>query len=170
MVIDLNTMISVKELRNHLFPSVNGTEHAAFLFSKIEGDILKIVDVSLLNSEDYDFQSLYHIQIRTEVIGHLIKRAHDLNASLVEVHSHIEQREAKFPYSDWSGFEEFVPHILWRLPDRPYSALVFTRKTFDAIYWKKDFDQMRPIEKLVAGSYSYYPTKLSKKPDRYYGL
>lgn len=80
----------------------------------------------------------------------------------------MDQVKAKFSWSDWYGFQDFVPHIQWRLPGRPYGALVFTQKTFDGLYWKDDFNNHKIIEKVIDGKKTMKATRLSQNNKSYY--
>lgn len=167
MRIDLNGIISVKELRKYLFPEESEVEHAVFLFAETSSSDFVVKDYRILGRNDFDIQSSYHIQIRSETIGELIKKAHDLKLSLIEIHSHVEQDKAKFSWSDWKGFEDFVPHIFWRLPGRPYGALVFGNKSIDGLYWDDDAINHMPIKSVIDVSKEYFTTGKSSKPESY---
>lgn len=168
MTVDLNGKISIEELKDYLFPAHSETEHAVFLFATMKKDSFMAIDFKVLEETDFDVQSDYHIQVKPETIASLIKLAHDTRTSLIEIHSHVDQNKAKFSYSDWSGFEDFVPHVLWRLPDRPYAALVFTKETFDGLYWENDMIEPKSIEKIVDKKTIIHSTGLSSKTSGYY--
>ena len=68
----------------------------------------------------------------------LIKRAHVLQASLAEFHSHLSPWPAAFSLSDRMGLKETVPHMRWRLKRRPYLAVVVAPSGFDALVWSRD--------------------------------
>jgi hypothetical protein len=78
----------------------------------------------------------------------IIKWAWDAGASLVEAHSHGDTGTACFSPSDLCGLQEWVPHLWWRLRGRPYSAIVTTDKTFDAIAWIDDPDRPEQVHHL----------------------
>lgn len=167
MKVDLNGIISVKELRGYLFPEESDVEHAVFLVAESSSTDFVVKGYRVLGRSDFDIQSSYHIQIRSETIGELIKEAHELKLSLIEIHSHVEQEEAEFSWSDWLGFEDFVPHIFWRLPGRPYGALVFADKTIDGLYWDNEAFNHKPISSVIDGAEEYFTTKKSTKPQSY---
>ena len=54
---------------------------------------------------------------------------------LVEAHSHGDRWPAEFSVTDLSGFEEWVPHVRWRLRGLPYAALVTGGADFDGLAW-----------------------------------
>jgi hypothetical protein len=85
--------------------------------------------------EGFEIQSEYHVALTDEMRPEIIKWAWDAGASLVEAHSHGDTGTACFSPSDILGFEEWVPHLWWRLRGRPYAAIVTVGETFDAIAW-----------------------------------
>ncbi len=144
------------ELRRHLSGEV---EEVAFLFTEPYQDDrrLKVLDVMPISVEGFDIQSDYHVELADELRPQLIKRAWDENACLIEAHSHIEGRAAFSP-SDLSGFEEWVPHLRWRLRRRPYAALVFAREDFDALVWHGDGPPIGLDAIEIVGGESLRPT------------
>ena len=126
-------------IRNHLFSRNTGCEEAAFLFA----DSVDVAGAWHLVCREwfpvppdgFVHRSRWFLELTDEMRGQLIKRAHDLQCILVELHSHPSQDTACFSWSDLRGFEEFVPHVLWRLPGRPYCALVMTEDSFDGLLW-----------------------------------
>jgi hypothetical protein len=70
--------------------------------------------------------------------------------SLVEIHSHGGQYTAAFSASDRWGFDEWVPHLWWRLQRTPYAALVVSDDgTFDGWAWIDDPRSPQQIDELV---------------------
>lgn len=124
-------------LRDHLF--LGEDEQAAFGFAFIEsGETFRIEAIECIPPTGFAFQSDYHIELSSETQARLIKQAFDLRACLVEFHSHRTGWPARFSSSDFSGFEEFVPHVRWRLTGRPYAAVVFHESSFDGLAWIND--------------------------------
>lgn len=152
-------------LWQHLLPNAHGPEEAAFVFAHASGEegahILEYVEWSSVRPEGFASRSAYHLELADDTRAGVIKRAHDLGASLVEFHSHRGKRPAQFSLSDWEGFEEFVPHVLWRLKARPYAALVVTATGFDGLAWLKTADAPTRLDALVAGDQVLSPTGLS---------
>lgn len=142
-------------LRSHLLQ--NDVEQAAIAFARpvgrkdASGDavwadgpgsrVLQVVETYCCTEADFSFQSAFHIALTDEAQARLIKRAWDLRAAFVELHSHVgfdsksAAPVAAFSPSDLSGFEEFVPHVRWRLRGAPYVAIVVTGAEFDAMVW-----------------------------------
>jgi len=136
------------ELLSHLGSSK--VEQVAFLFTEppVPGEGLRVSEMFRVPREGFDFQSAYHVALTDEVRSRVIKRAHDLGGCLIEVHSHGAGPAVSFSPSDLGGFEEWVPHVRWRLPRRAYIALVFAGEAFDALVWDGQDDAPTPLERL----------------------
>jgi hypothetical protein len=138
ILIDLPASVH-KALWTHLLPKKLISEEAAFVFVRREEDasgyIFRSVDWYPVLPVGFSSRSTFHFELADETRGAVIKRAHDLGASLVEFHSHSGRWPAAFSASDLSGFEEFVPHVWWRLRGRPYGAIVVGRSGFDGLFW-----------------------------------
>lgn len=125
-------------LWRHLLPSPHELEEAAFLFVRQDpADPTRLIceDVRLLGPEDLVVQLPYHIELAEHVRPQLIKRAHDTGQILLEAHSHLGNRPVRFSDSDLFGFDEWVPHIRWRLKGRPYAAIVVSEGSYDGFAW-----------------------------------
>ena len=153
-----------KQVWAHLLPRRPVVEEVAFLFVKeeLKGDDLRLrcVDLWLLERGDFLYQSNCHIELADATRGKVIKRAHDQGAAVVEIHSHLGPRPAQFSGSDLMGFSEWVPHVRWRLKMKSYTAVVVTRKDFDAFVWRGD-DVERLGGLVVGRSASTTPNGLS---------
>ena len=127
-----------REIRHHLFTDTD--EQVAFAFADWHADAdnstLRVTAVDFIAPSAFAFQSTYHIELLHETHARLIKTAFDRGASLVEFHSHRSARAAQFSPSDIDGFAEFVPHVRWRLENRPYAAIVWHEGSFDGLVWE----------------------------------
>lgn len=125
-------------LRRHLLGTPR-CEQGAFLFCRhsISGleHIFSCEDWTPLKRADYEVQAGDYLELKDAVRPRLIKQAHDHGLCLVESHSHPGPYVAAFSYSDILGLDEFVPHVRWRLRERPYAALVFAQSGFDGLAW-----------------------------------
>jgi hypothetical protein len=122
-------------LKRGLVPRGQLLEHAGFLFVEQLHSDLRVRESWILAPSDFDYQSDCHIELSDSVRARVIKYAHDTGLVVVEIHSHVGHRPARFSASDQCGFKEWVPHVRWRLKGRPYVALVLTRSTFDGLVW-----------------------------------
>jgi hypothetical protein len=163
------------KLRAHLLSNGSLFEEAAFGFAttrmaddKLTFDVIELLPVP---PEGFVERSEDFLQLTDEMRGRVIKRAHDLGASLIEFHSHPSQSTAQFSPSDCSGFGEFVPHVRWRLKKRPYAAFVFAPRNFDALAWSGDGDRPEAVEGILADGQLLTPTGRSfKNWGRTYGF
>jgi len=136
------------ELMAHL--SSSHVEQVAFLFTEppADGQPLRVGEIFAVPSTGFAVQTGYHVALTDGVRGDVIKRAHDLGGCLVEVHSHGGGPPVWFSASDLYGFEDWVPHVRWRLRGRPYVALVFAGKAFDALVWAAGDETATPLCRL----------------------
>jgi len=152
-------------LQAHLLRDGSKLEEVAFLFAKSEreGDTLlfRYVDWFPVPPDGFEYHSSFCCELADEIRASMIKRAHDLNASLVEFHSHTGPWPAQFSLSDFEGFDEFVPHVWWRLKGRPYAAVVVTRTGFDALAWVENPESPRLLNGIRAGDKLLQPTGFS---------
>ena len=155
------------DLMAHLLPSENDQEQAAFLFARAERSdsqiLFEVVEAVKLEPADFSAQAGDYLEMADETRAGLIKQAHDLGASLVEMHSHLGPWPACFSPSDHAGLKETVPHMWWRLRKRPYLALVVAGTGFDALLWLDNPETPRPLDGLLAGDLLLRPTNNSLK-------
>jgi hypothetical protein len=154
------------EMAQHLLPPRSRDEQAGFIYAKpstAKGALLNFEYVKWepLGQGDFDHQSAFHIELRDGTKSRLIKTAHDLRCSLIEFHSHLGPWPAQFSGSDFAGFEEFVPHVLWRLKGRPYAAVVVAASGIDGLAWTPD--RTLPLAALLLGDKQVRPTGHSFK-------
>lgn len=160
-------------LWRHLLADERGPEEAAFVFAHVPAvdadSVFEYVDWFPVPPEGFAWQSAFHFELTDETRATVIKRAHDLGASIVEFHSHRGAWPAQFSGSDWIGLEEFVPHVRWRLKGRPYGAVVVTPTGFDGLAWVRS--SATPIRlKLLANGQVLEPTQLSPLTRDGYGI
>jgi hypothetical protein len=103
-----------------------------------------LIDWRPVPPDGYENAGPYHVALTDEAQAEAIRWAWESNSCLVEAHSHGEHSPAAFSNSDLSGFEDWVPHVMWRLRGRPYGALVAAGATFDGLAWVDGSD--RPEE------------------------
>lgn len=134
------TAATYDALTAHL--SCSEVEQVAFLFTgpPAPSELLRASELYAVPRQQFEIQSAYHVSLSDEVRGAVIRRAHELGGCLVEAHSHGGGPPVSFSFSDLLGFEEWVPHVRWRLRQRAYVALVFAGNAFDALVWDGDHD------------------------------
>lgn len=164
-----NTLVVPPEMyqrvRGHVLPQDDEREQVAFLFAKPSPsgtERFDIIDDALIPSSGFGYQSEFHLELAGGTQGAMIKRAHELGASLVEVHSHRLDAPATFSPSDRAGLNEFVPHVWWRLRGRPYFAIVMGPSSFDALGWTFNPEAPETLSRLEVGSQLLRPTGLSE--------
>ena len=167
------TVVSVPEriyrsVRRHLLPWWHRAEEAAFLYAVPTEDAFECLEWFPVPASGFASRSAYHLELNEETQAKTIKRAHDLGASIVEMHSHLGRVHARFSPSDLAGFQDFVPHVLWRLKHRPYLAVVMTGTGFDGFAWKRGPDAPERLHGIKVGSRFLTPTRLSPFPDPTY--
>lgn len=155
------------EIWEHLLPEGASCESAAFLFVETrqsKNEIALIAqDFILVGSEGFKAQFDDFIELSDEARVSIIKQAHRTNTALVELHSHPfnGRYAAAFSVADLTGFEETVPHMWWRLPNRPYAAIVVAPCGFDSLVWVKSPHAPEPLTALRVGDSLLKPTHMT---------
>lgn len=151
-----------RDIQAHLLPKKDLREQGAFVFAHRTDNgydiIFKFADWRPLSSSDFDCQDDDYLELSDRARASIIKKAHDLGTSLVEFHSHPFSRSAMFSFSDCSGFEEFVPHVWWRLKGKPYLAVVVAQKSFDSLVWLDNPERPRKLDGISTGKHLLRPT------------
>ncbi len=150
------------DLTSHLLGSTAcANEEAAFVFARTKQRanqiLFRYVEWMPIQPDGFLHRSVYGLELTDDVRGCVIKRAHDLHASIVEFHSH-PLGPPHFSWSDKLGFAEFVPHVWWRLRGRPYAAVVVAPGGCDALAWVGDSESRVPLRRIVAGDRVIQPT------------
>jgi len=153
------------DLWRHLLPGPAAAEEAAFVFARRDStdgtDTFHYMEWLPVAPTGFTSRSALHFELSDTTRAAVIKRAHDLGASLVEFHSHTGPWPARFSPSDWAGFEEFVPHIWWRLKGRPYAAVVVAASGFDGLVWLTAPDAPVRLDAIAVGGRLFESTRLS---------
>jgi len=125
------------ELWRHLLPGGPKVEQAAFLFCRGSKSgravYFDVIEPRYLRPSEFAVQAGDYIELTDETRIDVIKQAHRLEACLVEIHSHPGPYPAAFSTSDKIGLHETVPHMQWRLNNRPYVALVVAPTGYDGL-------------------------------------
>jgi hypothetical protein len=137
---------SYSEIVRYVLPSNSGHEEAVFVFAHTDGnEVFTPLEAYFVPPEGFAHRSPYFLELTDETRATVIKRAHDLSASVIEIHSHPSQLNAAFSESDIRGFHEFVPHMLWRMKKRPYAAIVVARNSYDSLAWFESVESPVPM-------------------------
>ena len=154
-----------QKIWDHLLPVMERRERAGFLFVDIEREDNAIVFGELewfaIPPEGFVARTARHFELRDSLLAYVIKRAHDLDASIVEMHSHPLSKQACFSPFDQDGFREIVPHVRWRLKGKPYGAIVVARTSFDGLVWLDDDNVPNHIGGIIVDGVTQEPTRLS---------
>lgn len=151
---------SYQNIRNFLFQ--DQSEHVVFLLANpvIEPTKItfKVDKYNLIPDQDTD-NSAYDLKLKEDAQAKIIKWAWDNKACLIEIHSHPVYKVAtSFSSYDLDGFEEFVPHVWWRLKGKPYIALVFGQMDYDSLAWIDNPNDSVAIEGILVNGKLLKPT------------
>ena len=152
---------------------LKGSEEAAFLFaSRPENGELTVVDVKVLRPSDFSIQAARYLDLQENVLQEMLVHAHKTDTALVEAHSHpfTVGRGVGFSALDCGELAEIGPHVAWRLPGRPYVALVFGWSAFDSLYWEGSDESPRgSVDLLVCGQLLRASRESERRWRRCYG-
>lgn len=165
-----------ERLIEHLLPPDPEAEEAAFLFAaSTRSDrslTLRVVDEYLVPADEFRIRTLGHLDLLEGTHQRVIRHAHELDAALVEVHSHPYHTEgsACFSASDRAGLADVVPHVMWRLPGRPYTAVVIAPEGLDALVWTERQSDPQTLDAVLIERRRIVPTGYTlKRGWRLYG-
>lgn len=165
----LNTSLKTA-IWDHMLTHPHGGERLGFLFVQLIPtptlQTLNPMDWVAMQDEDLVPHSGDALEMTSEAQAKVIKRAHDLEAILIEFHSHPWDFPASFSWVDMDGFDEFVPHVRWRLKGRPYGAVVVARTSFDTLFWDDTLGNPTAIDPVLVESAMLRPTGLTHRHSR----
>jgi proteasome lid subunit RPN8/RPN11 len=149
----------VEPARRHLQGHV---EQVGFFLANYGADerSLTLREFRAIPPEGFETQTDYHVTLKDEIRPEIIQWATTAEACLVEAHSHVEG-PAAFSSSDIMGFDEWVPHVRWRLRARPYAAIVLAEDTFDAVAWIDRGEIPEQVDRLEVDSAIHRATALT---------
>jgi hypothetical protein len=160
-VLEIDTKVYA-EIMAHLMPRNPRSEEAAFAFCTPftdDGHIqFSYLDWYRPSNGEFSYKSIFGLELTDDCRAKVIKRAHDLNASIIEMHSHPLSKLPQFSPSDRHGFIDFVPHVRWRLRQRPYAAIVVGRDGFDSLAWFSSSDKPDGVLDVQVESTRLCPT------------
>jgi len=154
-----------RALLEHLLRIDSLVEEAAFVFVHNTSDrgkvVFRFIEWFAVEPEGFVHRSEGYLELTDIFRAQVIKRAHDLGASIVEFHSHPYPCPAAFSQSDRSGFDEFVPHVWWRLKSKPYLAVVVSPLDFDGLAWLSNPKTPQLLDSIKVGKRLLRPTGLT---------
>jgi hypothetical protein len=138
-------------------------ERVAFLRTTPAGHGCRVSDVRRLDDHtDYLDQRVDGAELADHVRPAVLRWAHDNDSGLAEAHWHGRPGPSTaFSRTDHDGLRQLAPHVLWRLPGRPYVALVLGPDSFDAMVWFRPHETT-PLDAMVVGDIVHLPTGLSR--------
>jgi hypothetical protein len=135
-----------RDIIAHVLPLGSCHEEAVFIFARHDvANVLTPVGAYFVPPEGFKSRSSYYLELTEEVRRAIFKQAHNLSASIIEIHSHPMQIDAYFSATDVEGFREFVPIARWRTKNRPYAAVVIAQESFDSLAWFDTFETPIPM-------------------------
>ena len=152
---------------SHLLPKGVITESAAFIFASVHESahavVLTAQDFMLVGEDGFRAQYDDYIELSDEARISIIKKAHQTNTALIELHSHPfnSPRAPAFSIADMNGFGETVPHMWWRLPGRPYAAIVVAPNGFDSLVWQESPHTPESLTALRVDGKTLLPTGMT---------
>jgi hypothetical protein len=151
------------ELHPYLF---DAPERITFLFFPLQRgsatpDDAHVGEVLLLEPRDYLHRDQHYVELAEHVRPAVIRTAYRYGYAVVEAHAHDwPGPSTRFSSTDLDGLQQLGPHMTWRLPGRPYTALVLGQDSFDALQWHPD-GRVTTIDALVTDGEPTAPTGIS---------
>lgn len=153
------------QIWTHLLPIEREKEEAAFMLVRPKTSAATMhlcpVEIYLVKPEEFTHQQGHYLQLSDAARIKIIMAAHRLDASIIELHSHLGPQPAAFSLSDRIGLTETVPHMWWRLKGKPYGAIVVAETGFDALFWRDNPQKPEPLDGLCVDGRLLSPTNLS---------
>jgi hypothetical protein len=150
-------------LRRHL--TLPG-EQVAFVGAQTSNGHLVASDLLTLVDTDLEQTESLRIGLRDNRRASVIGWAHANQYALIEVHTHGGTRPAQMSAFDLDELPAWVQHLQWRLPSRPYAAVVTTGSTLDALLWLPDAIEPVGVESVICSGAAVVPTGLSLRAIR----
>jgi hypothetical protein len=141
-----------RQLIDHLFQ--NKLEQGAFLLAKhhLQKQVLAVIATGIIKigPSGWQVQSPYYLEMQDKERARVMKIARDNEAMLVECHSHPGSGAmALFSPSDHAGLADFVQYAHWKLPNRPYAAIVWGEESFDGQIWSGGFAVPQSLDDVL---------------------
>lgn len=136
-------------LMGHLRGAAERVAFGLFRWEGVDG-ALPVEEVMLLGDTDTCVRE-WHVELTDAARARVLQRASTTGLALFEAHSHgLFGDPASFSPTDLEGLDVWVPHVRWRLPLRPYAAIVVGPTSLDGLIWSND-DRTRQLRGVIAG-------------------
>lgn len=150
-------------LWSHLLPECSTVEQAGFMLcDTVQRSpaelVLQAAERFEMSDRDVHCSQSDYLELSDDCRARLIKRAHDTGRCPVEFHSHLDDEPPTFSLADKLGLEDFVPHVRWRLQNRPYVAIVVSRGGFDGLVWASETRMPEPLTAMLVDGRRLIPT------------
>lgn len=147
-----------KKIFEDLVAHLDRPEEVAFMLADPPEDgCFRIRELRIMGNERFTDQTDDFGRLDDAIRGEVIRWAWDTDACLIEAHSHGRLfLPVRFSGFDFDQFEEWVPHVRWRLGGRPYGALVTAGVQFDGLAWIGDSPEA--IERIMVDGRADLPT------------
>lgn len=117
----------------------------------------RVRELRLIREERFSGDRLDRASLDDAIRSEVIKWAWETDACLIEAHSHGRWfLPVQFSGFDFDQFEDWVPHVRWRLGGRPYAALVTAGDDVDGLAWFGDAPE--GIEAVLVDGQDAIPT------------
>lgn len=165
-----------RQLQEHLFR--NDLEQGAFLFAReaaANGEAgLMVADLYLVPEDGWQVQLDVYLEMKDTERARIMAMARKGDYAVIDCHSHPSSLDTvAFSPSDRSGITDFAAYAKWKLPGRPFAAVVWGEQSLDAVMWLGDFrtplpvDQVRiegPERAFLKPNGSWFATGYRRKP------
>ncbi|MFA6357400.1 MAG: hypothetical protein WCY09_01845 [Candidatus Omnitrophota bacterium] len=124
-------------VRKHLFRGRK--EQGCFLFvkSSIKPSSIEfeVKDIHAIGAGGWVYQSDCHLELDEREKVEVMLKAREYDCDLMECHSNRFNGPAAFSPSDVHGLDAFVQYVWWKLPNKLYGAVVFTKNGVRGQIW-----------------------------------
>jgi hypothetical protein len=132
MTIDLHSSADLWVVASH---HLRGAPERVMFLTASTTDIV-ITDHLLIDDRDLE-PGPWCVQLTDDAQQRVLQWAAAREGWLIELHSHLGAYgdPAQLSAVDTAGLKDWVPHVRWRLRQRPYAAVVFGPRTIDGVAW-----------------------------------
>lgn len=138
-------------LQQHLLQ--NDLEQGAFLFGRAShssvGIFIVVESTHKIQPDGWEFQDRDYLQMKDLERAKIMKIARDGNFAIIDCHSHPgSKNNVWFSLSDRRGITEFAAYAKWKLDGKPYTAMVWSESSVDAVSWHSDFKEAQRVHEV----------------------